>query len=805
MSWMQASTCRFSRLWPHAAILILGLLFFSPLLLHPTHILYSDYSDFLSYNIPGKFFLAQSFQQTGEIPLWNPHLFGGLPFVHDAQMGIFYPLHWPLLWLPPEGCGAFLSWLVVVHIVLAGWSMYGYARASGVGRLPAVVAGCGYMFAGKWLMHLLIGGHYVLVGLAWLPLVLLLLERAIVRRDAFAAVGAGISFALIVLSTHPQVTLYAGVFVTIWLLALVAEDRANRRERLLRWSGYGFLAAGVAICLSFIQILPAVEAARLSSRSVGPPWSVSEIFGGFQRNLTGLIGPPWTDAMPGWLWEDRLAAGFLWLVLAIAAPLSIADRRLRFQAYVSVGVLAFGLGGGILANWLPGFSLFRLPSRMLLFLAFPVSLFTSRLFQVLADPASSQTRDRVPKVCFAISLILGGLVVLSVLFLKQIGLPLVFAFYWPVLVGSLVLCFWLLPRLHAAPIYPLVLAGLLIADLWLIARPLVTVRSWQHIYAVPDCVIEAKRTAGRFGRISSVPPAADRNGKRPTWATPLWPNLAQVLEVDSIEGYNPLDVLRYKQYLKFMAADAEPVRVGSYLTRPAVIEAPIKNQKLADLLGVRSLLIPKSLPVDEYLAKDSVAWAKVGEDRRAFGSFFMPSHGAGRQALPPYAIYQNTAAWPRAFLVFGAEPLEEANAYEQLLSTDLRRKVLLENWTSHAEMANSATTPFAEAAIEHYSPNRITVRLPGTKQKSWLVLNDVWYPGWTCLVDGKPKTVLRANYLFRAVEVPAGAKEAVFTFSPRSYRLGRTVTLVSICLLALAAGWSGWRQRSSFRQALSIG
>jgi uncharacterized membrane protein YfhO len=48
----------------------------------------------------------------------------------------------------------------------------------------------------------------------------------------------------------------------------------------------------------------------------------------------------------------------------------------------------------------------------------------------------------------------------------------------------------------------------------------------------------------------------------------------------------------------------------------------------------------------------------------------------------------------------------------------------------------------------------------------WLALHDVWHPWWRVEVDGKPAKLLRANVIFRAVELPAGAKRVRFYFAP---------------------------------------
>jgi uncharacterized membrane protein YfhO len=61
----------------------------------------------------------------------------------------------------------------------------------------------------------------------------------------------------------------------------------------------------------------------------------------------------------------------------------------------------------------------------------------------------------------------------------------------------------------------------------------------------------------------------------------------------------------------------------------------------------------------------------------------------------------------------------------------------------------------------------------------WLVLSDVYYPGWRATVNGQPTDVLRANYTFRAVWLPVGEHTVRMSFSPLAWRVGLALSLVT--------------------------
>jgi hypothetical protein len=738
--------------------------------------LYADRSDLLAMHLPMKHFLVQSWQQDGEVPLWNPHVNCGMPFAHDVQVAAFYPPHLPLYWLPPDWLGAALSWLVVLHVMIAGWTMFAYATQQGLGRPAAFVAALGYMFAGKWMLHLLSGGHYPMIGLAWVPLVLLLLDQAQRRRSLADATLAGVVFGLVVIGAHPQVTFYAGLFIAVWTLQPTLEacgwlmgSRQGRpwRHELGRWLFYGGWTALLAACLAGVQLLPNLEVVPHTSRFFGIP--SAEGLGVAVWKLTELVGPPLGEPT----WENRGGFGVLWLAVAGMAFL-LGPQRVRFYGAVALLLLLFSLGGSVFVDWLPGFRLFRLPARMLWLAAIPVSLLAGHTTQALlsATALTAAQRRRCRLVLLGVLLLAGGLTGLSALAVLRVegSIRPEASIYWTITLVSVGVVFWIL-RSGQSLLSNRAMTGwiaVLLVDLWVLAGPLVAVRSMSEVYAAPACVQFLQAHGGTGSRV------LDRDLPHRPGNTPLGYALPMMLGIEPVRGWHSLDVRWFKEYIEFIQDHPQPPGPCDL-----VENFPIRNKPLLDLLSVRYLLQPahgRLLPGLDHA--ETGAWRKVADDPApvAFGV----TNSRGFQRYPAYSVYENPAVFPRAFLVPEARPLVARDGVlNQLKSTDFHRTVLLDGLP---EPVIASALP--EATVSHVrvlasQPNRVELHAEAAA-RCYLVLTDPWYPGWSCTVDGVPGPIYRANYLFRAVALEPGEHEIVFAMDPTSFRWGRWVTCAAL-------------------------
>jgi hypothetical protein len=787
------------RFGPYLLLAILDLLFFGRLVLHPTQVLYADHSDLLALHIPAKTFLVEVWRETGELPRWCPYEFAGTPFVHDIQVGAFYPPHVVLHLMPSEYVGAVLSWLIVAHVLLAGWGMHFYAKNEGLGIIGSLVAAVGFMFAGRWMLHLLVGGHYIVIGLAWLPWVLLLLERAMRQGSLLWATAAGVVYALLVLGTQPQWTFYAGIFLALWTLGTALHPTARSASKglelagaagyqrgLVRWLGCGMWTVVVAIGLCAVQLLPTIEAAGLSCRSQGVAAT-----SGMRQIIEAtilLFGPDRQSTATSW--ESQAGLGVLWLAMALLGA-TVSRGRTRWQARVCVLLLIFALGGGQLLERAPGFGLFRQPVRMFLVATLPLAVLAGRGTEALLTRAVSLRRSYLCLVgCFLLYGIMQGLEVGMLqehwMFQSEpYQLSLVV-----VSVGALVLLG--ISRRGSAWATAWVLV--LLFELSAISWPLVAVRPVEDIYPPSKCVEFLASQSDDHGRVldydrSQMLPLSPLRLedtleflRRNPSTSPLGSGvpLAMLHRLEALRGYSPLDVLRYKEYLLFVTDRDRPLRaLDGSLTFPVINDFPARNPELLNLLGARYILQPTG-------HEPPARWYRpifTDDDPKVYDFV-----SGGVRRLGSYTVYENENVYPRAFVVTRAAALPApSRVLSSLKATDFHWLVLLENYTPQPEDA-TAPESFRPATIQDYQPNRVVLSTDGDAP-GWLVLTDIWYPGWLSMVDGEPAQVNRANYLFRAVRVPAGRHEVVFHFEPPSYRRGIVISAGAVILVALLLLW----------------
>lgn len=153
----------------------------------------------------------------------------------------------------------------------------------------------------------------------------------------------------------------------------------------------------------------------------------------------------------------------------------------------------------------------------------------------------------------------------------------------------------------------------------------------------------------------------------------------------------------------------------------------------------------------------------------------------------PIRLYEVPDPLPRAYVAEGWDTLASPGAaLHRALQPDWpSRRVVLEDAPVVAPADGGPTGRLAAATWE---PERIRL-IARSSQPAVLVLLDRWYPGWTATVNGEPARLLRANGVFRAVEIPAGQADVEFVYAPRSLVIGGWLSALGVAACLLLWGW----------------
>ena len=143
-----------------------------------------------------------------------------------------------------------------------------------------------------------------------------------------------------------------------------------------------------------------------------------------------------------------------------------------------------------------------------------------------------------------------------------------------------------------------------------------------------------------------------------------------------------------------------------------------------------------------------------------------------------------------------------------LHDTDLRRVAVVDK-QFESILGNVAKAP-ADSTFEgedleawrveltSYEANRLSYKVK-SQQGGVVVLSEIYYPGWTCTIDGQPTEIARANYVLRAIKVPAGEHEVIMTFDPQIVHITEAIAYGALAVLAVMLlalfGFSIYRKR----------
>jgi len=240
-------------------------------------------SDLVLENYAWKRFILKSLRQpdeglTNRLPLWNPYLWAGAPFLADGQHSALYPFSLLFYVLPlPAAYG----WFTVLQFWLAGSFMYVLARTLRSNRIGGLIAGIVYQLSSVFVVSTVF--TMIIATMPWLPLLLALIEQVIRqqehdgRQTVLYVLGGALALGTMMLAGHPEYTAYSGMVMGLYALArliwmAVAGGRAlaGRRQavwlRVLKAGGWLLLMAVLGAMFGAAQFVPLYEYATTNFR-----------------------------------------------------------------------------------------------------------------------------------------------------------------------------------------------------------------------------------------------------------------------------------------------------------------------------------------------------------------------------------------------------------------------------------------------------------------------------------------------------------------------------------------------------------
>jgi hypothetical protein len=724
---------------------------------------------------------AEQWKALGHVPLWNPGIFGGLPYVAGMHGDIFYPTAWLRLLLPTAFA---MNIGFVVHYVLAGIFGYLLLRKLKVSWAGSVVGALAYQLSGVIASYVHPGHDGKLFVTALLPLALFALLHAI-RDRRFEGYGLlALVVGLSLLSPHPQMAQYMLIAAGLFALYLTFGEPVDRsvRDRVVDLSlalgavllGFGIGAIQLWPFYEYIPYSPRAESYRgwAGATSFAIPWiHVPELF------FSKFVG----QSVAGTYWGSngaKLHSEYLGLPVVALAILGAGAGRRRLAIWLGgIGLLfllvALGASTPFYRLWynvVPFVKQTRAAGMALYIVALVVAVFAG-----LGVDRLQKGEGRAHTLAWLG--VAGGVLVLAAIgafggfasFLArgvQQSLQLQVA---PVAAGAASeirmgalasgLALGLLGALALAALTgrikaPVLCLGLVLivsGDLWLNAREFwVFGRGHLELHGSDEVTeyIAASAKPYRVLNMSDAYPGSSLQSR----------------DIPQLLGHHGNELHRFDQ---LMGGKNEWRYVFSN-----------RLPKLLDLFAVQHVIVSPSLDLEDAVPGFSELYQRTftemattgGAEVNVYSSVDPPSYGR---------------------VVPAAVRLTDEQAVNTILNPEFPPdQLLLLSPESDIDLAALSDLPppiGARVVFESWEPGAMRMRLkPPPGQDAYLVVSENWYPDWKATVDGTETHVVRGNMTLITVPVSAGAEVVELRFESEDYETGRLVTIVCLVLVALA-------------------
>lgn len=721
----------------------------------------SKLSDAVSLYYPFKSLVAD-FEKKGQLPLWNPYMFGGYPLFANTQVGILFPtMIFYLLFSAP------VAWTIQVmsQPFLASLFMYILLRHLKLNKLSSIFGSIVYGFGGSTILW--IQWNTQATTSLFLPILIFLEDKYLISRSFKWGALLSIVVCLQILAGYLPIIPFTFLGMGIWYLF-----RSNRLFADLRI--LFFIILGLS--LSAIFLLPVVELIRISQRVIETLTGGNPFFA--PENIVNLIAPDFFgNPATGNFWgrgdnmDTTIYAGVTTLIFSLLGLKNFFNKtEIKFALFLFILALVISISNPLsvflykLGLW--GGSSITM-NRVNFLINFSLSILGAYGIMLIEKKSKLSLNPSL----WILSVVLGvtaGLLISKQLLLKSLNSIQLLRDSIEVLLTHINISL----RNLLLPLFIVVTVFLLIVLLNKLKR----FKSIAEIAFVLLLVFELFRFGLKFNTFSKTDfiypetPISKFLEKYPNDRViaerDIFPaNMWVPFKISSLQGYDGIYPLNTAKLLAIIDSDnldsAPKPRwgiVGNF------------NSNILDQTNTRFLLAVK---------RDAQGRAS--------------SNGKVSVTIPPkykevfenkgVAILENTQSLPRVYLT--KQVIKASDIDTLKLMQDDNFPIRTISITDDFEFNNNPTeTSNVELTYNTLTNSHVQIKAISNTD-AYLVVLDSFYPGWKAFIDGKESTIHRTNYNFRGVFLPKGTHIIEFIYTPKSLEYGAIISGVSFLIIII--------------------
>jgi len=697
----------------------------------------------------------------GNLPLWNPHNFSGLPFFGNFQSALLYPINFLHLILPfPVS----INFLVVIHVFLGGIFMYLWTSKRGLHFLASLLSAILFMFSAPYFLHIYAGHTTLVYAATWIPLIFLSVDSFLETSSPKWIFMGIFAVSMQIFSGFPQLVFFT--FITVLLYS--AFNLIKKKQKLFTCVAILCMYGGGA-SISAVQLLTGLDAAKETVRSGGVSFEFATNYSLPPENFITLLTPGFFGDMinlPYWgrwyLWETCLFISITGLVLALYSVIFSREKKQRYALYIIIILFIFALGKytplyQLVYYYLPFFNKFRSPAKLIMPACTLLIMLSATGFDILLRKEAVNKRFNL---FILISGILTLILAIIIKYLSSLRSPNSFSHFINLIsfsknsvTGTALnnfydFCF----TAGNFAFKSLIISSLTILGLSIIFYSLRFSKKMIYcvfILAVIEIFFFARTSRVTFDLQKTDLPEMTRIAHSVPENTriidPSKSNLSMVSGFNQMWGYEPLINKRYAEFISFINSD-EADELFWYF--PSV---KYHINPLYGLIRCKYMLM-------------------YGGDRLSVKRL------TGVKPLKRLELIQDYELIQERDQIFSF--MEDA-------SFDPEKMVILEE-SPLIEPVKSEKKGWAEIVKGGTDYLIIEAEVPAN---TLLLVTDAYSKGWKATpIEGSSQEkyhVMPANYILRAIPLSKGYHRILLEYSPRAFHVGKWISIISLIIYLL--------------------